>query len=202
MLMILHEEDTRETPNRDDMFIVSHTKKDGNPLNAVAGKAIVSGKYIILVVCSSFHPLIFCAGEDERNYRESVAAGRVCSHGSVYWSHNDACAQVLGREHFGRVRGVGLGPTPGKSASYTSGQRSISSAPTPRELEMAAEIERLKTLYKVQNIKLQEQNNQLQEQNNKYEVQQEDLAAVKHMVALFMAGKQPSRNNQEGDVLV
>jgi hypothetical protein len=28
---------------------------------------------------------------------------RVCSQGSIYWSHNDACAQVLGREHSGRV---------------------------------------------------------------------------------------------------
>jgi hypothetical protein len=105
-------------------------------------------------------------------------AERVCSQGSVYWSHNDACAQVLGREHSGRVRGVGLGPTPGKSTSYTSGQGSISSAPTPKEQEMAAEMERLKTLY---------------------EAQQEELAAVKHMVA----EKQSSMgNNEESDALV
>ncbi len=45
--MILQEEDTGETPNRDDMFIVSHTKKDGNPVNEAAGEAIVSGKYVI-----------------------------------------------------------------------------------------------------------------------------------------------------------
>jgi len=110
---------------------------------------------------------------------------------------------VLGREHSSRERGVGLGPTPGKSTSYTSGQGSISSAPTPKELEMAAEMERFKTLYEAQNIKLQEQDNQLQEQNNKYAAQQEELAAVKRMVAMIMAGKQPSiGNNKEGDVLV
>jgi hypothetical protein len=109
-------------------------------------------------------------------------AERVCSQGSVYWSHNDACAQVLGREHSGRVRGVGLGPTPGKSTSYTSGQGSIFSAPTPKEQEMTAEMERLKTLY---------------------EAQQEELAAVKRMVALIMTEKQSSMgNNEEGDVLV
>jgi hypothetical protein len=68
MLMILQEEDRGETLNRDDMFIVSHTKKDGNPVNAAAGEAIVSGKYVILVICSSFHPWMFCAGENERNY--------------------------------------------------------------------------------------------------------------------------------------
>jgi hypothetical protein len=80
----------------------------------------------------------------------------VCSQGSVYWSHNDACAQVLGREPSGRVRGVGLGLTPGKSTSYTSGQGSISSSPTSKELKMAAGMERLKTMYEAQNIKLQE----------------------------------------------
>jgi len=73
MLMILQEEDIGETPNRDDMFIVLHTKKDGNPVNAAAGETIVSGKYNILVLGSSSHPWMFCAGEDERNYRESVA---------------------------------------------------------------------------------------------------------------------------------
>jgi hypothetical protein len=73
MLMILQEEDIGETPNRDDMFIVSHTKKDGNPVNAAAGETIVNGKYNILVLGSSSHPWMFCPGEEERNYRESVA---------------------------------------------------------------------------------------------------------------------------------
>jgi len=72
----------------------------------------------------------------------------------------------------------------------------ISSAPTPGELEMTVEMERLKTLYEVQNI-------QLQEQNKKYEAQQEELAAVKYMVAMIMAENQQSiGNNQECDVLV
>jgi hypothetical protein len=42
-------------------------------VNAAAREIIVSGKYVILVVCSSFHPWMFCVGEDKRNYRESVA---------------------------------------------------------------------------------------------------------------------------------
>jgi hypothetical protein len=41
-------------------------------MNAAAREAIVSSKYVILVVCSSFYPWMFCAGEDERNYWESV----------------------------------------------------------------------------------------------------------------------------------
>jgi hypothetical protein len=61
---------------------------------------------------------------------------------------------------------------------------------------MTVEMERLKTLYEAQNI-------QLQEQNKKYEAQQEELAAVKYMVAMIMAENQQSMgNNQECDVLV
>jgi hypothetical protein len=125
-------------------------------------------------------------------------AERVCSQGSIYWSPNDACGQVLGREHSGRVRGVGLGPTPGKSTSYTSGQGSISSAPTLREQAMAVEMESLKNLYESQNVKFQEQSAKLQEhvklqeQNALYQAQQEELAAVKRMVEMIMKGKQPS----------
>jgi hypothetical protein len=60
MLMILQEEDIRETPNRDNMFIVLHTKKDGNPVNAAVGEAMVSAKYVILFVCSSYHLYVLC----------------------------------------------------------------------------------------------------------------------------------------------
>jgi hypothetical protein len=57
-------------------------------------------------------------------------------------------------------------------------------------------MERLKTLYEAQSIKLQEQ-------NNKYEAQQEELVAVKRMVAMIIVRKQPSMgNNEDGDVLV
>jgi hypothetical protein len=42
------------------MFIVSHTKKDGNPVNTMAGEAMVSAKYVILFVGSSFHLYVLC----------------------------------------------------------------------------------------------------------------------------------------------
>jgi hypothetical protein len=114
-------------------------------------------------------------------------SGRESSQGSVYWLHNDACAQVLGREHSRRVRGVGLGPTLGKSSSYSFEQGSISNAPTLREIEMAAEVERLRNL--------------CEEQNTKYAAQQEELESVNRIVAMIMVGKVPStESNQEGDV--
>jgi hypothetical protein len=107
---------------------------------------------------------------------------RVCSEGSIYWSPNDACGQVLGKEHSGRVRGVGLGPTPGKSTSYTSGQRSVSSGPSAREAAMAIEMEGLKSYVASQ---------------------AQEVATLKSLVHMLMQGKQPSMgNNQEGNVLV
>jgi hypothetical protein len=99
----------------------------------------------------------------------------VCSQGSIYWSPNDAYGQVLGREHSGHVRRVGLGLTPNKSTSYTSGQGSISSVPTPREQALAIEMECLKNLYESQNVL--------------YQAQQEELVAVKRMVEMIMQGK-------------
>jgi hypothetical protein len=48
MLVILQKEDTGETPNRCDMFVVSHTRKDGTPVNEVAGAALVCAKYLLL----------------------------------------------------------------------------------------------------------------------------------------------------------
>ena len=39
-------------------------------------------------------------------------------HDGILWAHDDAFAQVMGKERSGRVRGVGFGPTPsGRSGS-------------------------------------------------------------------------------------
>jgi hypothetical protein len=65
--MILQAEDMGETPNRDDMWCVTHTKKDGNPVTEKAGEAIVSAKYVLLreyefmpIICSSYHLYVLC----------------------------------------------------------------------------------------------------------------------------------------------
>jgi hypothetical protein len=78
--MILQEEDTGETLNWDDMFIVSHTKKDGNPMNATAGEDTVSTKYVILFVDSSFHLYVLC----RRRWEKLLIISRMqneCIHG-------------------------------------------------------------------------------------------------------------------------
>ena len=37
--------------------------------------------------------------------------------GSIAWSTNDVFAKVMGKEHKGRIRGVGFGPTPSGQSS-------------------------------------------------------------------------------------
>jgi hypothetical protein len=46
--------------------------------------------------------------------KQEASNSGVCTQGSIPWSPNDPYAQVLGQERPGRVRGVGLGPTPGR----------------------------------------------------------------------------------------
>jgi len=54
------------------MFMVTHTKKDANPVNELVGEAMVSAKYVLLceygygkyifmqILCSSYHLYVFC----------------------------------------------------------------------------------------------------------------------------------------------
>lgn len=129
---------------------------------------------------------MFCAGVDKGNYRKSVAF-RTRKYTGVGILVAQRCVRTSARTGtFRTCTRVGLGPTPGKSSSYSFEQGSISSAPTSREIEMAAEVERLRNL--------------CEEQNTKYATKQQELESVKRMVAMIMAGKVPStENNQEGD---
>ena len=40
--------------------------------------------------------------------------------GSIAWSRDDVFAKVMGKEHKGRIRGVGFGPTPSGQSSKTA----------------------------------------------------------------------------------
>ena len=40
--------------------------------------------------------------------------------GSILWSRDDVFAKVMGKEHKGRIRGVGFGPTPSGQSSKTA----------------------------------------------------------------------------------
>jgi hypothetical protein len=59
--------------------------------------------------------------------RADASESSVCTQGSIQWAPDDACVQVMGAEYLERVSGTGLGPTSGRSRSYTSGVSTSSS---------------------------------------------------------------------------
>ncbi|KAB1213541.1 Myosin-5 [Morella rubra] len=62
--------------------------------------------------------------------------------GSISWSPSDRYAQVIGPERHGRIRGVGLGPTP---SSYSANTSRISTQPASSNNEEMMEMSSVKT---------------------------------------------------------
>jgi hypothetical protein len=76
--------------------------------------------------------------------QEPPSESNVFTQGSIQWAPDDAYAQVMGVEYPGRVRGTGLGPTPGKSRSYTSGAyTSGASTSSSNETELLSKVNEL-----------------------------------------------------------
>ncbi|KAB1227365.1 hypothetical protein CJ030_MR1G006305 [Morella rubra] len=57
--------------------------------------------------------------------------------GSISWSPSDRYAQVIGPERHGRIRGVGLGPTPSSHPTNTNEQRQYQDVPNNNQVSPA-----------------------------------------------------------------
>ncbi|KAB1202167.1 hypothetical protein CJ030_MR2G025681 [Morella rubra] len=57
--------------------------------------------------------------------------------GSIGWSPSDRYAQVIGPERHGRIRGVGLGPTPSSHPANTNEQRQYQDVPNNNQVSPA-----------------------------------------------------------------
>ncbi|KAB1210449.1 hypothetical protein CJ030_MR4G017889 [Morella rubra] len=57
--------------------------------------------------------------------------------GSIGWSPSDRYAQVIGPERHGRIRGVGLGPTPSSHPTNTNEQRQYQDVPNNNQVSPA-----------------------------------------------------------------
>jgi hypothetical protein len=74
----------------------------------------------------------------------------VCTQRSIQWALDDAYAQVMGAEYSGRIRRTGLGPTPGRSRSCTSGASTSSSNETKllsKVNEMQSQMLHMQTMH-------------------------------------------------------
>ncbi|XP_057730149.1 uncharacterized protein LOC130945453 [Arachis stenosperma] len=96
---------------RGELFIMTHKKKDG----------------------SYIHP-------DARVVSEAIANVERQDGSSNHLSQNDSLAQVLGKEHPGRVRALGAGPCPTQVFGNAAGQPSGSAESNAKDKRMIAEL--------------------------------------------------------------
>jgi hypothetical protein len=85
--------------------------------------------------------------------QEPPSESNVFTQGSIQWAPDDTYAQVMGAEYPGHVRGTGLGPTPGRSRSYTYGASTSSSNETEllsKVNELQAQMLHMQTMHQNQ----------------------------------------------------
>ncbi|KAB1209690.1 hypothetical protein CJ030_MR6G028552 [Morella rubra] len=81
--------------NRAELYKAVHSRSDGSPINPDVAKKIRRMEEIEL---------------NDSGSSQTLSQSRMG--GSISWSPSDRYAQVMGPERHGRIRGVGLGPTP------------------------------------------------------------------------------------------
>ncbi|RYQ85253.1 hypothetical protein Ahy_B10g104758 [Arachis hypogaea] len=96
---------------RGELFIMNHKKKDG----------------------SYIHPDACVVSEAIANVERQDGSPK-------HLSHNDSLAQVLGKEHPGRVRALGAGPCPTQVFGNAAGQPSGSAESNAEDKRMIAEL--------------------------------------------------------------
>ncbi|KAB1200959.1 hypothetical protein CJ030_MR0G005508 [Morella rubra] len=96
--------------NRADLYKTVHMRSDGSPINPDVAEKIANG------------------GDWTERFRMD---------GSIGWSPSDRYAQVIGPERHGRIRGVGLGPTPSSHPANTNEQRQYQDVPNNNQVSPA-----------------------------------------------------------------
>ncbi|KAB1220187.1 hypothetical protein CJ030_MR3G017011 [Morella rubra] len=89
--------------NRADLYKAVHMRSDGSPINPDVAEKIRRMEEI---------------GLNDSGSSQTSNEFRV--DGSIGWSPSDRYAQVIGPERHGRIRGVGLGPTPSSHPANTN----------------------------------------------------------------------------------
>ncbi|KAB1208801.1 hypothetical protein CJ030_MR6G007071 [Morella rubra] len=98
--------------NRADLYKTVHMRSDGSPINPDVAEKIRRMEEI---------------GLNDSGSSQTSDEFRV--DGSIGWSPSDRYAQVIGPERHGRIRGVGLGPTPSSHPTNTNEQRQYQDVP-------------------------------------------------------------------------
>ncbi|KAB1223173.1 hypothetical protein CJ030_MR2G006078 [Morella rubra] len=106
--------------NRADLYKAVHMRSDGSPINPDVAEKIRRMEEI---------------GLNDSGSSQTSNEFRV--DGSIGWSPSDRYAQVIGPERHGRIRGVGLGPTPSSHPANTNEQRQYQDVPNNNHVSPA-----------------------------------------------------------------
>ncbi|KAB1220084.1 hypothetical protein CJ030_MR3G005571 [Morella rubra] len=106
--------------NRADLYKTVHMRSDGSPINPDVAEKIRRMEEI---------------GLNDSGSSQTSDEFRV--DGSIGWSPSDRYAQVIGPERHGRIRGVGLGPTPSSHPTNTNEQRQYQDVPNNNQVSPA-----------------------------------------------------------------
>ncbi|KAB1199697.1 hypothetical protein CJ030_MR0G015467 [Morella rubra] len=106
--------------NRADLYKTVHMRSDGSPINPDVAEKIRRMEEI---------------GLNDSGSSQTSDEFRV--DGSIGWSPSDRYAQVIGPERHGRIRGVGLGPTPSSHPANTNEQRQYQDVPNNNQVSPA-----------------------------------------------------------------
>ncbi|KAB1210635.1 hypothetical protein CJ030_MR6G010319 [Morella rubra] len=106
--------------NRADLYKTVHMRSDGSPINPDVAEKIRRMEEI---------------GLNDSGSSQTSNEFRV--DGSIGWSPSDRYAQVIGPERHGRIRGVGLGPTPSSHPANTNEQRQYQDVPNNNQVSPA-----------------------------------------------------------------
>jgi predicted Mrr-cat superfamily restriction endonuclease len=107
---------------------------------------------------------------------QDTSTSRSCTEGIIQWSQEDVYGQVIGPENPGHVRGLGLGPTPGRSRC-SSFRASTSASQVP---ELVSEVNQLK-----------DQVTQMQMARDK---QDSEMTEMTKLIAMLMEGNAHREN--------
>jgi hypothetical protein len=107
---------------------------------------------------------------------QDTPTSRSCTEGIIQWSQEDVYGQVMGLENPGRVRGLGLGPTPDRSRC--SSFRASTSA--SQDLELVSEVNQLK--------------DQVTQMQMAREKQDSEMTEMRKLIAMLMKGNAPRDN--------
>ncbi|XP_030932860.1 uncharacterized protein LOC115958567 isoform X3 [Quercus lobata] len=164
------------------LFQILHTRKDGSAVNPAMKEKMDKMKDLLV---------------DPKNQLQSSDIS-----GSIAWSRDDVFAKVMGKEHKGRIRGVGFGPTPSGQSSKTALTNSEIQLSQARDNEVAQLKASLATMEEklVGFDEMKEKVSQFEEMEQRMEQRMEERMEQR-MARMLQQMQQTTQCNQDAPLI-